>query len=108
MQTVPTRTATSITSWNPPTWADQVTDEGDLIEAFNVLGSVPGAPRKGLDIVTVIIVQRDEITSTPDNIAVQRHPAEVLVGGVSLTVAQAGELADLINSAVTLLGGTPK
>jgi len=103
MKTARAQSPTTITSWSTPTWADQITDDGDLIEAFKILGSIPGAPLKEHETLTVIIIQRDEITFSPGHFAVQRHPAEILVGGVSLSLAQARDLADLIKSAIALI-----
>jgi hypothetical protein len=96
-----------LTSWAPPGWAEHLSTEGDLVEAFRVLGSVPEPPRRGDDVITVIVVQRDEIQSTPTDITVRRHPAEILVGGVSLTGEQAGTLIELLSSAISLTEATP-
>ena len=112
MRTVPTSglDATGpavLTSWALPEWTEHLSTEGDLVEAFRVLGSVPGPPRKGDDVITVIVVQRDEIQSTPTDITIRRHPAEILVGGVSLTGEQAGALIELLSSAISLIGEPP-
>jgi hypothetical protein len=103
MKTARAQSPTTITSWSTPAWADQITDDGDLIEAFKILGSIPGAPLQEHETLTVIIIQRDEITFVEGDFAIQRHPAEILVGGVSLSLAQARELADLITSAIALI-----
>ena len=103
MPTVPAQPPTTITRWSPPTWADQITDDGDLIEAFTVLGSIPQAPSTGPDTLSVIVMQRDEIDCGTADYVVKRHPAEILIGGVSLSPTQAGDLAELINSAISLI-----
>ena len=112
MHTVPTPGGATtgpavLTSWAPPGWAEHLSTAGDLVEAFRVLGAVPEPPRRGDGVITVIVVQRDEIQSTPTNITVRRHPAEILVGGVSLTGEQAGALIELLGSAISLIGETP-
>jgi hypothetical protein len=109
MPSAPIHTALSrlfaATGWAPPRWATSLLTDGDLIEAVHLLGSVPGPPRKGTDAIAVIVIQRDEIRSDATDVIMTRHPAEILVGGVSLTGEQAGTLIDLLDSARRLIEG---
>ena len=105
---VPTAEPISVTAWSPPTWTEHISTEGDVIEAFRILGSVPEEPRTGDDVLPVIVLQRDEIRSTPTDVMVLRYPVEILVGGVSLTRTQAEALIELLSSAIALIGGSPE
>lgn len=109
MPTVPTPTPAGtpavVTSWSPPPWATTITTDDGLIEASEALGAVPARPRHADESLTVFVMQRYEISTVADDIAVLRHPAEVLVGGISLTAAEAETLAELLRSAITLIGG---
>ena len=107
MPTVVTPTSPiQLTSWTPPAWTDEVSTDGDLIECSRTLGVVPGG-RDALDTVTVSLVQRDEVRATREHIDVVRHPATVLVGGVSLTPADTTALATLLTDATALVRPAP-
>jgi hypothetical protein len=47
----------------------------------------------------VIALQRHELPWHPGNLALRKRPAEILVGGVSLTESEAGELTHLLTEA---------
>jgi hypothetical protein len=96
-----------LTSWAPPAWTDSIVADGSLIVCSRTLGAVPELTGSGSggDALSVILVQRDELRTEPHRIDVVRHPAEILVGGVSLTATEGQELSRLIEDAIELLGG---
>jgi hypothetical protein len=90
--------------WSPPRWADAVSALGDHVEAFATLGSVGLSAADGASpLFVVFLAQRDEVSARPGAITVRRGPAEVVVGGVRLTAAEAGDLARLLTRATSLL-----
>lgn len=93
-----------LTSWTPPPWATTVMADGDLIVCSRPIGVVPHVTNGPADdVLSVMLVQRDEIRADLARIEVFRHPVEILVGGVSLSSDQAQDLSRLVENATALI-----
>jgi hypothetical protein len=96
-----------LASWSAPAWATTVDTSGDQIEYSRTIGTVAPAVRGTNDVVTVTLVQRDEILAGLKRVDVVRHPAGVLVGGVHLSRQEAERLRALLDTATALIGDSP-
>jgi hypothetical protein len=94
----------AVALWESPSWASfQVVDEG-VVEHCRAIGEIVPVERD--DLVTVELVQRDELNVETSPASVTRAPAQVRVAGVRLDQGRARELIGMLTTAVEMIGDT--
>jgi hypothetical protein len=83
-----------------PYWTYSSLIDDDAVEHCRSIGTVQST--EGHETIVVEVVQRDELHPTDNGTVIGTGPAEVLVGGVRVTSADARRLAHYLHAAANV------
>ena len=86
--------------WNPPRWAEACTTDEDAVIHSRVLGRMRDL--NGV-VLSVELVQRDELSTTADTVSITRRPAYLRVAGELIEADDIAGFAQMLMTANELI-----
>jgi len=88
-----------IAAWDVPSWATCTEVDEQAVIYTHVAGNIVG--REGGALLTVLLIQRDELNATSDSCTINRGPVDVMIDGIRLSQVEALRMSDMIHLVVS-------